>query len=100
MFATLVFALSFFSAESLVTTLVGFVITAGLTQWLKKASGAYGNLALVLAVVVAFVVAVVAVVASSFLNGSGISWETLPAAALQIFALATMAYKLFLADTE
>lgn len=92
--------LPFFSAESLVTTIVGFVITTGLTQWFKNASGVYGLAAFAVAVIVSFVVASIAVVASSFMNGTGFAWETIPQSALQIFALATMAYKLVLADKE
>lgn len=104
MFSTIFFmamlALSFFTAENLVTTIVGFVITTGLTQWLKNASGVYGLAAFAVAVFVSFVVASIAVVASSFLNGTGFAWETIPQSALQLFALATMAYKLVLADKE
>ncbi|MEQ1644230.1 MAG: hypothetical protein ABL959_12355 [Pyrinomonadaceae bacterium] len=104
MFSTIflltLFATAFFTAENLVTTMVGFVITAGLTQWLKNASGVYGLAAFAVAVIVSFVVASIAVVASSFMNGTGFAWETIPQSALQIFALATMAYKLVLADKE
>jgi len=90
--------LSFFSPENLISTLVGLVVSVGVTQWLKNQTGAYGTGAAVLAFIVAFVVAVVAVVASTLFSGGDISWETVPQAGLQIFALATMAYKLLMAD--
>lgn len=97
---TTTLAIAFFSAENLVTTLVGFVASMGLTQWIKNSSGAYGTFAAIIAFVVSFVVAIVALVISTFLSGGDISWEMVPQAGLQIFALATMAYKLFLADNE
>ena len=104
MFSTILlltlFAADFITAEGLVTTIVGFLVTTGLTQWLKNATGAYGTLAFFIAVAVAFVVAAASVVISSLLNSTSVSWETLPAAGLQIFALATATYKLVLADKE
>lgn len=97
---TVFFAAAFFSAENLVTTIVGFIVSAGLTQWLKNQTGLWGTAAAVLAFAVAFVVAIVALVVSTFLTGGDLSWETIPQAGLQIFALATMTYKLVLADKE
>jgi|CXWL01.1.fsa_nt_gi hypothetical protein len=96
----LAFALFNFTAESIVTTILGFIVTTGLTQWFKNASGVYGLAAFAVAVVIAFVVAAASVVISSFINGTGVSWESIPQAGLQIFALATMAYKVLLADKE
>ena len=93
-------AIAFFSAENLIATIVGFIVTTGLTQWLKNATGAFGTAAFFLAVILSFVVAAVAVTISGLLNGNGFSWDTVPQSALQIFALATAAYKLLLADPE
>lgn len=99
-FAFTFLAAAFFSAENLITTIVGFLVSMGVTQWLKNRTDLYGTAAAVLAFVVSFVVAILAVVVSTFLSGGEISWQTIPQAGLQIFALATMAYKLLLADTE
>lgn len=98
--STVVLALSFFSPENIVSTIVGVVVTTGLTQIFKNATGAYGLGAFAIAVILSVVIGGVAVVASAFLTGSGVTWETVPQAGLQIFALATMAYKLLLADKE
>lgn len=97
--STIVFALSFFSPESLVTTIAGFIVSMGLTQWLKNQTGAVGVGAVLLAFVISFAVAIVSVVASTFLSGNSISWETIPQAALQIFALATVCYRLITSVT-
>lgn len=99
-FATVFLALSFFTPESLVTTIGGFIVSTGLTQWFKDKTGVYGLAALAAAIVIAFVIASVAVIASAFLSGTGVSWETIPAYGLQIFALATLAYKALLADKD
>ena len=93
-----ILALSFFSAESLVTMIVGFIVSAGVTQWLKNQTGVYGTGAAVMAFAIAFVVAALAVVISTLFSGGTISWETIPQAGLQIFALATMAYRLFMSN--
>jgi len=95
-----IFAIAFFSPENLITTIVGFLVSMGLTQWLKNRTDLYGTAAALLAFVVSFVVAIVAVVAATFFSGGEITWTTIPQAGLQIFALATMAYKLMLADKE
>lgn len=94
-FATIL-AASLFSAENLVTTIVGFIATMGITQWLKNQTGAAGLGAVFLAMGISIVVAVAAVAVSALFAG-GISWETIPQAALQIFALATFAYRLIMA---
>lgn len=96
--AIAVLALSFFTPESLVTTIVGFAVSTGLTQWFKDKVGAMGFAALVVAIAVSFVVAFVAVLISSFLGGGGVSWDTIPQYGMQIFMLSQLAYKGLLAD--
>lgn len=99
MFSTILFALSFvlaasfFTPENLVTTLVGFIAATGVIQWIKLQTGLAGVGALFLAIVISVLIAAAAVLVSSFFSGT-IGWDTLPQAALQIFALATIAYKL------
>lgn len=88
------FAVAFFSPENLVTTLVGVIAATGLTQWIKLQTGLVGIGALFLAIAISVAVAAVAVLVGAFFSGGTIGWDTLPHAALQIFALATIAYKL------
>ena len=88
----------FFSAENLITVIVGGAASLGVTQWLKSQSGAYGVAAMVLAVVVAFVVGFIALFVSSLISGNPVNWASIPTQALQLFGLATMAYKLLIAD--
>jgi hypothetical protein len=83
-----------FSAENLVTVLVGFIATTGLTQWIKKQSGLQGVGAMLLAIGLSVFVALAAIVVSMFLNDGGFSFEKIAGSAVQIFALATIAYKL------
>ena len=95
-----VIAVAFFSAENLISTIVGVIVSTGVTQWLKNQTGIYGTAAAILAFVIAFVVALVAFLVSTYLTGGELGWDAIPQAGLQIFALATMAYKLVLADKE
>lgn len=97
LFAT-VFLVSFFSPENLISTAVGTLVAAGATQYLKNATGLQGVGATILAFAVSFVVAIAAFFASTVLSGGHISYELIPQGSLQIFALATMTYKLLLAD--
>ena len=94
----IVLGAAFFSAENLVTVIVGGLVSMGLTQWLKDKTDAYGPLALIVAVVVSLLVALVAIIGSSILGGTSIEWNALPQYGAQLFALATVVYKLFLAD--
>lgn len=89
---------SFFAPENVVSVLVGTVATLGLTQWMKNAAGWHGTLATLLAFVLSFVIAIAAVLISMYLSGATISWDTIPTIALQVFGLATAAFKLMLAD--
>lgn len=88
------FAVAFFSPENLVTTFVGVIAATGITQWIKVQTGLVGVGALFLAIAISVAVAVVAVLVGVFFSGGAIGWDTLPNAAVQIFALATVAYKL------
>lgn len=88
------FAIAFFSPENLVTTLVGVIAATGITQWIKVQTGLVGVGALFLAIAISVAVAAVAVLVGVFFSNGTIGWDTLPHAALQIFALATIAYKL------
>lgn len=94
-FIALIFA-AMFSAEGLVTTIVGGLLATGLTQWLKKGTGLQGAGATVLAIIVSFVVGAAAFVVSSVISGNQLGWEMIPAGATQIFALATIAYNLMI----
>lgn len=102
MFTTLAIAFfafisfSFFTPESIVTMLAGALVTIGVTQWIKRQTGVLGVAAAFLAFALSFVAAALAVVISLLLTGGPISWDTIPQAGLQIFGLATMAYKVFL----
>lgn len=90
----------FFTPESLVTTLVGGIAAFGLTSWIKNQSGAMGVGAMVLALAVSVVVAIVAVLVSTLLSGKGFSFDTAATSATQIFAVATIAYKVLMADSQ
>lgn len=90
--------LNFFSAENLAIMVVGTIASLGFTQWIKNQTGAMGLGAMVLALLVSIIVAIAAVVVSMFLSGDGFSWDRAAASALQVFALATIAYKTLMAD--
>lgn len=89
--------MNFLGTENLVTLIIGFMVSTGLTQWIKNQTGATAFGATVLAFAISFVVAIIAVVINSFVTGS-FSWENLGSQGLSIFALATFAYKALLAD--
>ncbi len=89
---------SFFGAESLVSTIVGGLVAAGVTQWFKNGTGLRGTGATVLAFVVSLIVAVAAFLVSMLVSGE-FSWNALPAGAAQIFTLATLAYRLIAVPT-
>lgn len=93
-----VFLVAFFSPESLVSTIVGGAVTLGATHFLKNITGLQGGAAAILAFVVSLVIAAAAYVVSTMLAGDSISWQMIPQAGTQIFALATIAYKLLMAD--
>lgn len=96
---TIVFlAFNFFSAENLVPTIIGSLVSIGVTQFLKSKSGIGGVAATLLAFVISFVVAIVAFVAATYFSGGQLNYEMIPQGALQIFALATLAYKTLIAD--
>jgi phosphate/sulfate permease len=90
--------IALFSPESVVTTIVGAIVSFGLTNLLKSLTGWQSAAATVLAFVASFVVAIAAVATSTFLSGGSLSWELVGQSALQIFTLATIAYKLLMAD--
>ncbi len=94
-----VFLIAFFSPESLVSTVVGGLATLGATHWLKGITGLQGAGAAILAFVVSIVIAAAAYVVSTMLSGNPISWQMVPQGAMQIFTLATLAYKLLMADS-
>jgi hypothetical protein len=95
---SIIFLVAFFSAENIVTVLIGGVISMGLSQLVKNGTGAYGAAMLVLAIAVSLVVAFVALAVSAMFNGTPIDWSALPHYGTQLFALATIGYKLLLAD--
>lgn len=90
-------ALNFFSPENFVTMIVGGLVSLGATHWIKNQTGAMGAGAMIIALVVSVAVAFFAVLISLTLTGS-FSWDQLGASAVQIFAVATIAFKLMMAD--
>jgi hypothetical protein len=92
------FAAAFLSAESLVSVIIGGIVSIGLSQWLKNATQAYGPAMLVVSIMISIVVAVVATLVSAMFTGSEVHWSDLSQTGPQIFALAQVGYKLFLAD--
>ena len=100
MFLTLIFAVTIlaagvFSAESLVVTIAGFLITVLGTNGLKNVLDATGPGSVLLAVIVSVVVAVAGIFAASFLGGDGFSLDAIVKQSGQIFVLATFAYHVF-----
>lgn len=93
---TVIFAVAFFSAESLVSTIVGGLAAVGLTQWFKKGTGANAAGATAIAFALSLGVAVIALVLSTLLGGKEVSWDIIPQSAMQIFALATLTYNLII----
>lgn len=89
--------MNFFGTENLITVIVGFIVSSGLTQIIKNKTGVAAFGATLLAFCMAFAVAIVAVVINSALTGN-FSVENIASQGLQIFALATFAYKAILAD--
>lgn len=100
MFFLFLISFNFFSPETLVVTLVGALASLGLTQWFKGKTGLAGVGATLAAFAIAFLIALIAVVAATLLMGGKLSAETIAASGLQIFALATLAYKTLLADAD
>lgn len=100
MFFLFLISFNFFSPEQIVVTLVGALVSLGVTQWFKNTNGLAGVGATIAAFAIAFVVAFAAVVISNLLMGREFSLDALAASGLQIFALATLAYKTMLADAN
>ena len=92
----MIFLASLASPESLVVTIINGAIALGLTQFIKNASNLHGIGAMILAVIISFVAAVAAMAISIYLSGESFSIATITASGLQIFALATIAYKLLI----
>lgn len=92
------FAAAFFSAENLVSIIVGGLVSMGLAQWVKNGLGAYGPAALIIAVIIAAVVSIAALFVASLFTGTTIDWTDLPKLGAQLFALATIGYNLFVKD--
>jgi hypothetical protein len=80
------------SAENVVVTITGFIVSALGTQIFKNTIGLQGAWSVLLAVVVSVVVAVIGIFVASFLGGDGFSWDALVKQSGQIFVLATLAY--------
>ncbi len=98
MFAAVFIFAAFLSAESLVSTIVGGLVSLGITHVFKKSAGLQGAGAAILAFAVSVVVAAAAYVITAMLNGGDVTLQTIPQNAAQIFTLATLAYKLAMAD--
>lgn len=94
---TLVLASSLMSAESLVPVLIGWVGTMGLTQWLKNQTGLAGIGAMLLSFAISLIIGLIAFLGAAFLSGEAIEWQYLPGHGLQIFALASLTYRTFIA---
>ena len=94
------FLIAFFTPESLISTAVGGLVTLGATHWIKGATGLQGAGAAILAFLVSLIVAVAAFVISTTLDGGSLSWQMIPQGSAQIFTLATLAYKLLMADSQ
>jgi hypothetical protein len=93
LFFFFLFVFSFASPEAIVETLVGFLVSWGLTNYLKNQTGLAGLGATILAVIVCFVVAVVAVAVSTLFSGQEITLEAILNRMPMIFTLATLAYR-------
>lgn len=88
----IVLAAAFLSAENLVVTIAGFVLTALGTQFFKGVAGLQGAGSVLLAIFASVVVAIVGILAASFFGGAGFSWDAIVKQSGQIFVLATLAY--------
>lgn len=89
----------FFSAENIVSVIIGALISVGATQWFKNKTGLVGAGATFAALIVSVIVATAAVVISSFISGT-FSWENVGNSVGSIFTLATLAYRLLPMQTE
>ncbi len=78
--------------EYIITTIIGLLVTMGVTEFIKKSNGLYGFSATLLSVGVSFVVALVAVAIEMFGSGE-FSAENLAQYGLSIFTIATIAYR-------
>lgn len=83
--------------EFVVALAIGF-IGMGLTQWLKIQLKIADKLALLLTVAVSLVLAVGELLATGAITGESFQLAALPATLGGIFSLATIFYKLLLAD--
>lgn len=98
-FITIFLLISAISAESLVTTIVGGLISLGVTQWIKNDGALQGPAVTLMAFFVAVVVGFIAFVVSAALSSeANPSWSLIAQNSAQIFALSTLAYNLFLKD--
>lgn len=89
----------FFSAENIVSVIIGALVSVGVTQWFKNKTGLVGAGATFAALIVAVIVATIAVVVSSVISGS-FSWENVGSSVGTIFTLATVAYRMIPMQTE
>lgn len=92
-FATMLLT-TFFTAEGVVTSIIGTAASYGLTQFLKNKIGFQGFGAAALAFVIALVVGLIGYIATAFLNGEQVTLDMIVKNAAQIFTLATLAYHL------
>lgn len=82
----------FITAESIISVIVGFLATMGITQFIKSWGGLYGFGATILALVISFAVGLAAVLIQMVISGD-FSPEKLGVYALSIFTTATIAYR-------
>ena len=81
------------NVEYIVTTIIGFLVTLGVTEIIKRAKGLNGLSATLLSVGVSLVVALVAVGIQMLASGSEFSGQNFATAGLSIFMVATVAYR-------
>lgn len=90
---------SIFNYEQIISVIVGTLVTYGFTNWFKNQTGLQGAGATIVAFLVSFIVAIAAFIIATLSSGSALTWEMIPQSGFTIFSLATVTYKLIMADS-
>ena len=78
--------------DNIISVIIGFLVTMGVTQFIKNYTGLYGFGATILALAVSFLIGMVTVVAQLVMSGN-FTVEQVAVNAASIFTASTIAYR-------
>lgn len=98
----LLFAMAGFEITPLTvgTTIIGSILSWGLTKYLKEWTGVYSIFAVILTFIICVLVALVSTIGVMFYNGESVTLDVVSGQAFAVFTLATALYHLIPKDKQ